>query len=124
MMKRVIQLTAVLTLGVLMGCSNSKVAYRSKATLSPAKEAGQYEVAFVIEDISNPDSPSVVISPRLTVLKGQEGRIFVGDDKSGIICTVLVDNSSGKPKATTSVSVKENGEVVWSENKTIAMSGH
>ena len=47
-MKQMIRFTAILMLGVLMGCSSTKVAYNSKATLSPTDEAGVFDVVFVI----------------------------------------------------------------------------
>ena len=121
-MKQMIQLAAVLMLGILMGCSSSKVEYRSRATLSPADETGQFDVAFVIEDLSKPEDSRVISSPRLRVLKGQEGQIFIGDDKSNIVCTALVGDASGKPEVKTTVSVKKNGRIVWSEEKTVAMT--
>ena len=121
-MKRVRSVIAVVMLGILAGCANSKVAYRSKATLTPVPNAAQYDVAFVIEDVSDPANPHVFSSPRVRLVKGQEGTISFGDETSGITCTALVDDASGKSEAWTTVAVKKGGKVVWSEEQTIALS--
>jgi len=121
-MKLVAAITVVVTFGILTGCTSSKVAYRSKATLTPATEAGLFDVAFVIEDIADPANPTVVSSPRLRLLKGKEGNMSVGDDNSSIVCTALVDDASGKPEARTTVSIKKNGKEVWSDTQTVAVS--
>ena len=121
-MKQSVAVVAILSLSILAGCTSSKVAYRSKATLTPAPDAGQYDVAFVIEDVSDPGNPSMVSLPRVRVLKGKEASISVGDQTSGIICTALVDDASGEPEAQTTVSVKKDGKVIWSEKQTVAMS--
>ncbi|MDP6636111.1 MAG: hypothetical protein QGG42_14520 [Phycisphaerae bacterium] len=125
-MKQFLSAIAILLLGVT-GCASSKAAYRSTATLSPAADAGQYDVAFVIEDISNPGSPVVVSSPRVTLLKGDEACLTLGSEIdgviwSGIFCTVLVDDAPDKAEARTTVSVWKDGKEVWSENQTVTMS--
>jgi hypothetical protein len=121
-MKQTISLVAIVALGVLTGCTSSKMTYRSSATLTPAPDAGQFDVAFVIEDMSDPAKPNVVGSPRLRILKGKEGSVSVGDETSGITCTALVVDASGKPEARTTVSVRKDGEDVWSEKQTVTMS--
>jgi len=121
-MKQVVSVIAVVVLGILTGCASSKVAYRSKATLTPAPEAGQFDVAFVIEDIADPANPTVVSSPRLRLLKGKKGNMSVGDDNSSIVCTALVDDASGQPEARTIVSIKKNGKEIWSDTQTVAVS--
>ena len=121
-MKQTVAVIAVVGLGILAGCTGAKVAYRSKATLVPAPDAGQYDIAFVIEDVADPGNPSVVGCPRIRLLTGKEGSVSVGDDASAIQCTAVVDESSGKPEAKTTVSVTKNGKVVWSDTQTVAMS--
>lgn len=121
-MKQSVIVVAILLIGMLAGCTSPKVAYRSKATLTPEPGAGHYDVVFTIEDVSDPGNPSMVSSPRLRVLKGKEGRISVGDATSGITCTALVDDAFGKPEAQTIVSIKKDGRVVWSKEQTVAMS--
>ena len=73
MIKHSVSVIAIVALSILAGCTSSKVAYRSKATLTPAATAGQYEVAFLIEDISDPANPSVVVAPRMGLGEGKEG---------------------------------------------------
>ena len=121
-MKQVVSAIAVVALCILAGCASSKVAYRSKATLSPAPDAGQYEIAFLIEDVSDPANPSVVSSPRIRLLKEKEGTISIGEEGIGIICTAVVGDASGKPEAQTTVSVKKDGQVIWAEKQTVAIS--
>ncbi len=121
-MKRTLQLSALLILSSLMGCSSSPTAYSSKATLSPGKDAGQYGVAFEIQDITNPENPSMISSPRLIVLKGQQGTISIEDEKRVIVCTVLVADASGTPQALTTVNITQNGQTVWSAEQTVALA--
>ncbi len=64
----------------------------------------------------------VVSSPHVRLLKGKEGSISVGDEASGITCTALVDDASGKSEAQTTVSVMEEGKIIWSKKETVAMS--
>ena len=121
-MKQAVSIGVVAGLCILAGCTGSKVAYRSKATLAPAPDAGQYDVAFLIEDVSDPTNPSVLSSLRIRLLKGKEGSASIGDETSGILCTAVVENSSGKPEAKATVSVTKDGTVVWSDTQTVAMS--
>jgi len=121
-MKQTVSVIAIVALGVLAGCAGSRVAYRSKATLTPAEAAGQYDVSFLIEDVSDPAKPTVISSPRLRLLKGKEGQISIGDGKNGITCTALVDDASGKPEARTDVSVRRYGEAVWSHRQTVVIA--
>ena len=139
-MKQAALFAVVLALGILAGCSRSKVAdppqstvaYRTKATLSTVKnigDYGDYDVAIVIEDTSDPKSARVALRPRVTVRKGVETIIeavlsaSAGENKQrSIICTVLVDDSLGEPEARITVSVKKDGEVVWSDKQTVTMT--
>lgn len=120
--RRRIPVIAVVVLGILAGCTSSKVAYHSKVTLTPTPDAGVYEVVFVIEDLSDPANPSLVSAPRITLLEGQDASICVGDETSEITCTALVDDASGQPEAQTTISVKKDGKVIWSDEQTVAMS--
>jgi len=112
----------LILLGLLAGCSSSRPVYRSKAVVSRAKGPNLYHVAFVLEDVSDPGAPKVVTCPRITVQKGKEGTISIGDDRSAIVCTAIVDNTSGGPQAKTMVCFEENGQVVWSESKTVTVA--
>ena len=123
-MKHSVSVIAIVALSILAGCTISKVAYRNKTTLTQAATAGQYNVAFLIEDVSDPANPSVVNSPSIRLFKGEEGSAYVGNETSGVTCTALVDDASGKPEAQTTVSVKKDGKVVWSEKQTVPMSKH
>jgi hypothetical protein len=120
-MKQTGPFIVAVVLGIVAGCANPGAAYRSKATLSPA-EAGQYDVAFVIEDVSDPSNPSVISSPRIRLLKGKEGSVSVGDTRGRITCTAVVDDVSGRPEARTTVFVEKHGKMVWSATKAVAMS--
>lgn len=120
-MKKIEQLAAV-TLLIFAGCTCSKVAYSNKTTLSPGAGVGTYNVEFLVEDLTSPQGSRVVGAPVLSVIAGQEGQISVGDGLSSIYCTAEVDDSSARPTARTSVSIKKNGRVVWSENGTVVMT--
>ena len=96
--------------------------YNSKTTLSPIGEAGQFIVSFVIEDVSKSGKPRMISAPQMIVLKGEKAMVIIGDDKGEIICTALVDDAADKPEVKTTVSVKKNGQIVWSEEKTVAMT--
>jgi hypothetical protein len=120
-MKHTVSIVAIVALVILAGCTSSKVAYRSKATLKPADKPDQYDVAFEVSDVSDPANPRVVSTPQLRIIKGKKGSVTVGDQSSGVTCEAVVA-ASGTPKARTSVSVKQDGEVVWYTSQTMHMS--
>ena len=132
-MRQMILAAALSTFCALAGCSASPSIsappYHSKLTLSPAAESGKYEIAFVIEDISDPSNPRVTItSPRHVFAKGEETIVKVGHweaDRSstftGAICTVMVHETPDKPTARITTSMMEHGKVLWSDTKTVAM---
>jgi hypothetical protein len=121
MKQSVVGMVGILALGLLAGCTSPKVAYRSMATLKPAEEAGQYDVAFEITDVSDRANPRVLSTPRLRVMKGKEGSISVGDEKNGITCDAVVA-ASGKQRARTTVSIRQDGQVVWYASQTMQVS--
>lgn len=121
-MKHTVSIVGVLMIAILTGCTSSPSAYRSKVTLTPAPDAQHYDIAFMIEDVSDPANTRVMSTPRVHTLKGKECNISVDDEMGGVACTAIVDEASGKVEARTTVSVKKDGKVVWSAEQTVAMS--
>jgi len=122
-MKWVFQIAIAIVAVSLAGCATTpKGAYRSSAMLWASPVPGDYHIGFTIEDVSQPGNPRVISQPKMIAVRGREGRIAIGDDRNGIICTALVNDSTGKPEAKTTVIVKRNGKIVLTEQHTIGIS--
>ena len=119
-MKQLFILFALLII-CITGCGTPNISYQSDATITPANEPGQYNVDFVLTDISNTE-PKIISNPKILVLKGEEGTISVGNELDQIVWTVLVDDIDGKTEAKTTVNVTKDGKIIWTHEKTILVS--
>jgi hypothetical protein len=121
-MKRTIRFVAILALGILTGCPNSREVRRGEPTLSAPQEDGRYDVDFVVRDWSGSGGPSRVSAPRLSLPVGQEVSVSAGDGRNGINYTTLVDDAGGKPEARAAVSVQRNVNLLWSDDQPAGIS--
>ena len=106
---------------ILTGCATTKPAYRSEMRVFSANDAGQYDVWFKVEDISNPSKPTIISSPQIKIIENQEGTVFVGDEQNSLHFTAIVNEDAETEVATvqTTVFIKEKGEVVWTHKETV-----
>jgi ABC-type uncharacterized transport system auxiliary subunit len=102
-------------------CSTPKRAYKINTKVSPAEEQGQYCVEFTLEDVSAPDGPKVLSSPRVTVLQGEKGRVFVGDTLNNIDYSVIINKLDKGLEANTAIAITEKGTLAWSAQQTIQL---
>ena len=75
-MKKPMIVGVVLILGVVLVLSLPKTAYKIETKVSPGPEADQYDVSFVMYDVSN-SKPSTICSPKMRVMKGHKGEISI-----------------------------------------------
>ena len=111
-------LFAVVVGPMLVGCSADPVAYKTEITVTPAKESGQYIVETRIFDLVN---DSLLATPRLTVLEGEEAEISVGNEGKRTIVTALVEKMEGGTAVRTSVVLEEDGSPLWSGQQTVML---
>lgn len=116
-MKRAVQFASLAFLILLAGCASHNAAYQSSVRLTPQAGGQTYAVDFRIADSDG--EPVVITTPRLLVFKGQEGKVRVEGDKVSVICSAVVDDTLGGPRAKITIDVEEDGETVWSETKTV-----
>jgi ABC-type uncharacterized transport system auxiliary subunit len=118
-------ITCLTAFVIMSGCSSEcttpKRAYKINTKVSPAKEQGQYCVDFTLADVTVPDRPKVLSSPRVTVSQGEQGKVFVGDTFSGVECSVIINKLSKGLEANTAIAITEKGTLVWSAEQTIQL---
>ncbi len=81
-----------------------------------AGEANQFMVEFLISEKQPDGEENLLSTPKLTMLGGTEGTIKVVDEgeKNGVICTATVIPKANELQVDTSVTIKEDGRVLWS----------
>ena len=135
-MKQAVSVITVVALGLLAGCASKatltsgphtglldREAYRSKVTLTSGSHTGLYDVAFLLEDVSDPGNPIVLSAPRISTYKHLgHCTMTVTNDSGGFIFTALIGDTSGKPEAQTTASVLKDRKVIWSDKQTVPMS--
>jgi hypothetical protein len=117
MIVRLVPLVIALSLVAASGCGSPEPTYGSRAVLTPGPEAGQYTLAFTVEEVAG--GRSNLQAPRLTVRPGQEGSVSIADSGRQITCTALVVEVGGRAEADTTVAVEKNGRTVWSRRQTV-----
>ena len=116
-MKR-LALFAVIVGPMLVGCSAGPTAYKTEITVTPAKESGQYIVETKIFDLVN---DSLLTTPRLTVLEGQEAEVSVDSGGKRTIVMALVEKKEGDTSVRTSVVLEKDGCPIWSGQQTVML---
>jgi hypothetical protein len=108
-MKPAISVMVVVSLCILAGCASSG-GYRSDITVSPAPEAGLYDINFVIEDFS---SSAKTRNHRVRMREGEKAAFSVGDEINGCFCTAIVHKTSGTLTLDKTTSIKKDGVMIW-----------
>ena len=101
---------------MLSACASSPIGYRTdvKVTrVTSATEPHQYLVEFRITQIGGDENSAVLSAPSVLVNAGQEGQVVVMDqeEKTGIVCTVLVKEVDGDVEAATSVTITKDPDM-------------
>jgi len=105
------------------GCALQQVAYKTEVKLAPVEgQPSQYTVELRLHNLADSARPEVLTAPRLTLVKGEEGRMTVGTSRDGIAFTVLMDEQDGVITATTSTVVNKGGKTVWSADQTLCLA--
>ena len=112
------------TLGCSRQCSSANKSYKINTTVSPANEQGRpcWQIEFVLEDTSAPAGPVVLSAPKILVAQGEKGDIFVGDTLNNFRYSAIVNKVDKGLAASTTLTVTNNGESVWSSEQTIHLS--
>ena len=109
-MRTIIPLILAFTLSA---CASSPIGYRTDvkvARVTSATDPHQYLVEFKITQLGGHGDSAVLSAPSLLVNAGQESRVVVMDEeeKTGIVCTVLVKEVDGDVEAATSVTITKD----------------
>ncbi|MFT5409795.1 MAG: hypothetical protein ACI9NC_002520 [Verrucomicrobiales bacterium] len=121
-MKYSIRFAALLIATSFVGCSNSDI--QSHAKLSHSQYPGLYDVDITIRDKSGSRLPRKPQTIRMSMEEGSETSTVSSSsakDDFDIACSATVDDTQGTVKAKTSVSIAQEGSVVWSKTETVAL---
>ena len=125
-MRRMLIVVCLAIFVAMSGCSSEcttpKKAYNIKTKVSPAEAQGQYFVEFTLEDVTAPDKPVVLSSPRVVVMQGEKGRVFVGDTFNNFDYSAIINKLDKGLEANTVIAVTKKGTLVWSAEQTIQLS--
>jgi len=102
---------------IIAGKGTPPNTYGVKLKVTPVAGAeNQFMVEFRISEVQPNGKESILSAPRVTVLGGMEGMMKVADEgeRNGVICTATVTPKEKDLLVDTSVTIKEDGKVLWS----------
>ena len=121
-MKKPFQILTLLALLILAGCQKEKVSYQSDVAFYPTDEKDIYKIDFKLTKLGYGDKKQLLISPTVEVVTGKEALVQGGNEKNTIQFKAIITNTNGSLKASSTVSVIEDGKQVWSASQTVSLS--
>lgn len=124
-MKKLCQVLVILVLLVLVGCQKDKdiVSYQTDVVVSPAGDKDQYTVDFKLTKLGPGDDKQVLVYPsRVETVIGQEAVVRGGDEQDGVSCGAIITKTDGALKASSVVSVTQDGKKIWSAAQTVSFN--